>query len=110
MMVLLLKKTLAKNGYTVLVALDGEAALNLFDLHKEEIDIVLLDIGLPRKDGGDVVLKMKKERPDINVIVSSGYIDPETKANCIGPVSDILSRSRIRPSTCRNARAISEKT
>jgi two-component system, cell cycle sensor histidine kinase and response regulator CckA len=80
MMVLLLKKTLEQNGYTVLVALDGEQALNLFDLHKEEIDIVMLDIGLPKKDGGDVVLKMKEEKPDLKVVVSSGYIDPESKA------------------------------
>lgn len=79
MMVLLLKKTLSKHDYTVLVALDGEEALNLFDLHKEEIDIVLLDIGLPKKDGGDVVLKMKEQRPDVKVVVSSGYIDPESK-------------------------------
>ena len=79
MMVLLLKKTLEKNGYTVLVALDGEQALNLFHLHKEEIDIVMLDIGLPKKDGGDVVLKMKEEKPDLKVVVSSGYIDPESK-------------------------------
>jgi two-component system cell cycle sensor histidine kinase/response regulator CckA len=79
MMVLLLRKTLSKHGYTVLVALDGEEALNLFDLHKEEIDIVLLDIGLPKKDGGDVVLKMIEERPDVKVVVSSGYIDPESK-------------------------------
>ena len=41
---------------------------------------MLLDIGLPKKDGGDVVLKMKEEKPDLDVVVSSGYIDPETRA------------------------------
>jgi two-component system cell cycle sensor histidine kinase/response regulator CckA len=79
MMVLLLTKTFSKHGYKVLVALDGEEALNLFDHHKHEIDVVLLDIGLPKKAGWDVILKMKEVNPDVNVVVSSGYIDPESR-------------------------------
>jgi two-component system cell cycle sensor histidine kinase/response regulator CckA len=79
MMVLLLKKTFAKHGYKVLVALDGEQALNLFHQHKQEIDVVLLDIGLPKTAGWDVILKMKEEDPDVKVVVSSGYIDPESR-------------------------------
>jgi PAS domain S-box-containing protein len=79
MMVLLLKKTFLKHGYKVLVALDGEEALNLFHHHKHEIDIVLLDIGLPKTAGWDVILKMKEEDPDVKVVISSGYIDPESK-------------------------------
>ncbi|HTF91665.1 MAG TPA: PAS domain S-box protein, partial [Verrucomicrobiae bacterium] len=111
MMVLLLKKTLAKNGYTVLVALDGEEALNLFDLHKEEIDIVLLDIGLPKKDGGDVVLKMKKERPDIKVIVSSGYIDPESRANMYrAGVRDFIEKPYTPAEIVEMLDAVSEKS
>lgn len=111
MMVLLLKKTLAKNGYTVLVALDGEEALNLFDLHKEEIDIVLLDIGLPKKDGGDVVLKMKKERPDVKVIVSSGYIDPESRANMYrAGVRDFIEKPYTPAEIVEMLDAVSEKS
>jgi two-component system, cell cycle sensor histidine kinase and response regulator CckA len=78
-MVLLLKKTFSKQGYKVLVALDGEEALNLFRQHKQEIDVVLLDIGLPKTAGWDVILKMKEEDPDVQVVISSGYIDPESK-------------------------------
>jgi two-component system cell cycle sensor histidine kinase/response regulator CckA len=77
MMVLLLRKTFSKRGYNVLVALDGEEALNLFHRHQQEIDVVLLDIGLPKKAGWDVILKMKEENPLVSVVVSSGYIDPE---------------------------------
>src|SRR5262245_62514909 len=76
-MVLLLQKTLEKQGYKVLVALDGEEALNLFHDRQGEIDVVMLDIGLPKKAGWDVILKMKEENPYVNVVVSSGYIDPQ---------------------------------
>jgi len=77
LMVLLLQKTLEKQGYKVLVALDGEEALNLFHDRQGEIDVVMLDIGLPKKAGWDVILKMKEENPYVNVVVSSGYIDPQ---------------------------------
>jgi CheY-like chemotaxis protein len=111
MMVLLLKKTLEKNGYTVLVALDGEQALNLFDLHKEEIDIVMLDIGLPKKDGGDVVLKMKEEKPDLKVVVSSGYIDPESKAKMYrAGVRDFIEKPYRPAEIVEMLEAVGEKT
>ena len=80
MMVLLLRKTFAKHGYNVLVALDGEEALNLFQEHKQKIDVVLLDIGLPKKGGWEVILTMKEENPQVSIVVSSGYIDPSSKA------------------------------
>jgi len=79
MMVLLLRKTFAKHGYNVLVALDGEEALNLFQEHKQKIDVVLLDIGLPKKAGWEVILTMKEENPQVSIVVASGYIDPASK-------------------------------
>jgi DNA-binding response OmpR family regulator len=74
-----LRKTFAKHGYNVLVALDGEEALNLFQEHKHKIDVVLLDIGLPKKAGWEVILTMKEQNPQVSIVVSSGYIDPESK-------------------------------
>ncbi|HVR17175.1 MAG TPA: PAS domain S-box protein, partial [Candidatus Limnocylindrales bacterium] len=78
-MVLLLKKTLSEHGYNVLAALDGEEAVDVYQRHKHEIDAVLLDIGLPKLAGWDVLLKLKEENPDVHVLVASGYIDPEFK-------------------------------
>jgi PAS domain S-box-containing protein len=80
MMVVILRKNLSKHGYNVLVALDGDQAIDLFHRHKHEIDTVLLDIGLPKRAGWDVILKIKEENPNVHVVVSSGYIDPEFKA------------------------------
>jgi PAS domain S-box-containing protein len=83
MMVLLLRKALSTHGYKVLVALDGQEALDLFNRHKHEIDVVLLDMGLPKKAGWDVIVEMKKQKPGISVVVSSGYIDPESRARIL---------------------------
>jgi DNA-binding response OmpR family regulator len=93
MMVLLMKKMLGQNGYTVLVALDGQKALDLFDQHKHEIDVVLLDMGLPKKSGWSVILKMKEDKPDARIVVSSGYIDLDlkTRMNQAG-VTDFIDK------------------
>ena len=92
-MVLLLKKTLSEHGYNVLAALDGEEAVDVYQRHKHEIDAVLLDIGLPKLAGWDVLLKLKEENPDVHVLVASGYIDPEFKNKMRqAGVSDFISK------------------
>jgi PAS domain S-box-containing protein len=76
----LLKDALSQHGYRVMAAVDGEDALDVYRRHKQEIDFVLLDIGLPRLAGWNVAVKMKEENPDVNVIVASGYIEPEFRS------------------------------
>jgi two-component system cell cycle sensor histidine kinase/response regulator CckA len=76
----LLEKTLVRHGYRVLAAADGKTALNIYRRSKEAIDVVLLDIGLPKVAGRDVLLKIKNENPDVKVVVASGYLEPKLKS------------------------------
>jgi PAS domain S-box-containing protein len=76
----LLEKVLLKHGYQVLLASDGQMALDIYKRRKAEIDAVLLDIGLPKRAGRDVLFKMKEENPAIKVVVTSGYLDPGLKS------------------------------
>jgi CheY-like chemotaxis protein len=79
-MVYLLRKALLRNGYDVLVALDGEQAIDLYHRRNQDIDAVLLDIGLPKIAGWDVILRMKENNQNVKVIVASGYIEPDLKS------------------------------
>jgi PAS domain S-box-containing protein len=79
----LLNQSLSKRGYTVLIAADGEEAIELYHRAKESIDIVLLDIGLPKIAGWDVIRRLKDENPDIRIVVTSGYIEPELKTKML---------------------------
>jgi signal transduction histidine kinase/ActR/RegA family two-component response regulator len=79
-LVYLLRKALLRNQYHVLVASDGAQAIDLYHRRKQDIGVVLLDIGLPKIAGLDVILKMKEENPNVKVIVASGYIDPGFKS------------------------------
>jgi PAS domain S-box-containing protein len=79
-MVYLLEKVLSRQGYKVLTALDGEAALDVFMREKDDIDAILLDMGIPKLSGREVLSKVQQEKPDAKVIISSGYLEPDLKS------------------------------
>src|SRR5207244_11478013 len=74
LMLRLLEKFLSRQGYQVLLAADGEQAIDGYCRHKTEIDVVLLDVGLPKVSGVGVFRKMKKENLDVRVLLASGYL------------------------------------
>jgi len=63
---------LEQSGYSVRVASDGEAAIAALD--EQHADIVLLDILMPRKDGLETLLELKRRSPDIAVIATSASV------------------------------------
>jgi PAS domain S-box-containing protein len=83
-MVHLLKNGLLHEGYRVLVAMDGAEAIDLYQRHGREIDIVLMDLGLPKVTGSDVIRTIKKLNHGVNIIVTTGYIEPELKSELFG--------------------------
>lgn len=60
-------------GYDVIPADSGQAAIALFKKTMNRIDGVLLDMIMPDLDGRQVLAQLKKMRPSIKVILSSGY-------------------------------------
>ncbi|BBO66853.1 hypothetical protein DSCA_07830 [Desulfosarcina alkanivorans] len=60
-------------GYQVITAIDGHQAIARFEEEKNRIEGVLLDMIMPDLSGRQVLEQLKKIRPDIKVILSSGY-------------------------------------
>ena len=83
-MVCLLEEVFSSHGYQVLMASDGEQAIEVYRCYKLRIDVVLLDVGLPKIAGWHVFLKIKEENPDVRVVIASGYLDPKMKAEMSG--------------------------
>jgi DNA-binding response OmpR family regulator len=79
-MVRLLERFLSRHGYKVLVASDGEEAIEVYCRYKLCIDAVLLDARLPKITGEEVFRKMKDENPAVQVVMASGFLDPEVKS------------------------------
>ncbi|HEX5607692.1 MAG TPA: MASE1 domain-containing protein [Candidatus Binatia bacterium] len=82
-LVRLLNKVLPREGYQVLAATNGEQGIDLYQVHKSEIDIVLLDLGLPKMTGMDVIPKLREQNPDVNIVIATGYLEPEVKAELL---------------------------
>ena len=64
---------LTQNGYTVISAKDGEDAINKFIDHKNEIQLVIIDVIMPKKSGKEAYDRIKAMSPSIKVLFSSGY-------------------------------------
>lgn len=93
LMLHLLEKVFLQRGYQVMAVSDGEEAMEVYSCHKSKIDIVLLDVGLPKVTGWQVLSKMKQENPDVRVVVASGYLEPVRKAEMSGAgVKDFVSK------------------
>ena len=79
----LLKMMLEENGMKVLDAADGVEAVEIFTAHKDEIGVVLSDIGLPRLGGWDAFLKMKEINPKSKGILASGFFNLDVRTEII---------------------------
>jgi two-component system, cell cycle sensor histidine kinase and response regulator CckA len=60
-------------GYQVVTAKDGEEAVHAFERHAHEIDLVFLDVVMPKLNGPEAYLKMATLRPGMPVIFTTGY-------------------------------------
>jgi two-component system cell cycle sensor histidine kinase/response regulator CckA len=72
----LVQEALSSRGYKVTITSKGAEALPLLESKKGEIfDMVIIDLVMPDVDGMELAGKILKKRPDIKVLVMSGYAD-----------------------------------
>lgn len=79
----LVRNLLEDKGYRVMTASDGIEAVEVYRDHKDQIDLVLMDIGLPGLEGREVLTNLKEVNPNVLVILASGYIDPQMKSELL---------------------------
>jgi len=68
-----LSSLLEKNGYQVILAVDGEHALAQYLEHEDNIDLLILDVIMPKKNGKEVYDIISKTREEMKTIFISGY-------------------------------------
>jgi PAS domain S-box-containing protein len=67
------KDILQSHGYRVLLAVDGEDGVDIYQARKGNIDLVILDMVMPKMGGHETFLKMREDNPDVKVLLSTGY-------------------------------------
>ena len=65
-------------GYTVDTCRDGATGTDYYRHHHSEIDLVILDLIMPKMSGEDAFYEMKKIDPNVKVIVASGFSHTQT--------------------------------
>jgi two-component system cell cycle sensor histidine kinase/response regulator CckA len=78
------KTALEKSGFTVLTAASGPEALRVCRERSAEIVAVLLDMTMPHLGGEEVFNEMRRIRPDLRVILTSGYDEQEATRRFVG--------------------------
>jgi PAS domain S-box-containing protein len=69
----LIKSMLEEFGYKIIEAVDGEDAIDKFMENKDRIQLLILDVIMPRRNGKEAYEEIKKVRPDIKALFISGY-------------------------------------
>ncbi|UCD62831.1 MAG: response regulator [Candidatus Zixiibacteriota bacterium] len=72
----LLEKILAREGYRILTAGDGREAMKI--LRKEEVNLVISDMKMPKMDGFELLRRVKEKHPNVGVIIMTAYGDTYT--------------------------------
>jgi PAS domain S-box-containing protein len=70
-------------GFRVIPAKDGVEAVELFEANRDEIGLVICDLGLPRLGGRDAFMRMKEAKPGVRAIVASGYLEPAMRSEML---------------------------
>jgi DNA-binding response OmpR family regulator len=111
-----LKRVLARDGYQVIAAATGEAALDL--LRKEEFALVLLDLKLQGIGGMDVLEQLRRYSPNTAVIVLTGYASLDTAVEALRhgahdylfkPAKTIELRQSVRAALTKRRRDLQQQ-
>lgn len=71
-------------GFKIIIARDGLESINKFEKYQNEIDLVLLDLTMPKIQGQVVFQLMLSIKPEIKIILSSGFNETEVFTNFTG--------------------------
>lgn len=74
------QRMLERIGFNVIPAHDGMEAVEIFKEKKDEINAVLLDMKMPRMDGPQAFIEIRKIKRDAMVILSSGFTETEAES------------------------------
>lgn len=76
--------SLEKCGFQVLSAVDGREGVRVFRENADSIELVLLDMTMPHMNGEEAFGEMRRIKPDVKVILSSGYNEMDAAGRFAG--------------------------
>jgi PAS domain S-box-containing protein len=107
----LVQRMLGKHGYEVILAEDGQDAIEKFAAAQDRISLILMDVIMPRKNGPEAYETISRMRPGVKVLYSSGYTADFIKNRGISEDDFELIMKPVQPvELLRKVRQMLEKT
>lgn len=88
----MVKDFLSVRGYEIILASNGSEALEKFRQHEGEVELVLLDMVLPEKNGMEVLNDLRQINPRVKAILTSGYTRNITENNLDNDITSFLQK------------------
>jgi PAS domain S-box-containing protein len=88
----LLETILTEHGYRVLLAARPEKALELAETHGSTIDVLVSDVVMPQMSGIELVERLSQSRPELRVVLLSGYSPETIDGDNLPPGSSFLQK------------------
>ncbi|GAB4263145.1 MAG: hypothetical protein Kow0092_13830 [Deferrisomatales bacterium] len=90
------QRVLAIRGYSVVVAANGEEALDRLEREAGRVDLVVLDLGMPGMGGWRCLEELRSRYRHLPVIIVSGYAGPDTEEQARGAGAQAFLRKPFR--------------
>jgi len=88
----LAREMLEERGYTVLVAKDGDSALQLAAQHRGGIDVLVTDVVMPGLSGPRLAAKLAALRSGLRVLFMSGLVQEASLKDAMSSRTDFLPK------------------
>ncbi|OLS17065.1 MAG: Blue-light-activated protein [Candidatus Heimdallarchaeota archaeon LC_2] len=87
-----LKESLQEMGHKVITARDGEEGIKRYKKFKDNIDVIILDLNMPKMGGTETFEKLLEINPEVKVIISSGYDEIEVRKGVLSNAKGFLNK------------------
>ncbi len=85
----LFRNILQRQGHTILEASNYFQAVEIFNRHSRQVDVLIADVAMPEKNGCELAKHLLSLRPELGVLFVSGFVGAEVCKQYGIPVSDL---------------------
>jgi two-component system cell cycle sensor histidine kinase/response regulator CckA len=78
------KMMLERHGFKVITARDGREGIKVFEAYADQVAAVVLDMTMPHMGGEETFQRLRALRPDVRIVLASGYTEQEATARFLG--------------------------
>jgi PAS domain S-box-containing protein len=99
-------QVLSTVGYRVVDAANGHEAIGVAESHQGHIDLLLTDAVMPEMSGMELVDRLQRIRPDMSVLMMSGYSREAMAGAMLSPAISLLQKPFTPVDLCRKVREV----